>query len=518
MLQTVEAVSNDYQILVEPASGWVEARRGEVLLARTNRAQVMYETRREPVIYFPLEDLMVPLTPDPDFQTFCPFKGTASYFDIEVEGARFGRAVWQYKHPLPESAALAGYIAFMPGVADVIDTGLTELKVSPGHNISGPIVDWMLREAPAIGSAEALTAELGRTLVRNGVAVFRLSVLIWSLHPQIAGRRYVWTRDGDKVEAFEASHEGISTSEAYKTSPFHYVSQGLGGVRQKLDVNPEEFRFSIMGDLREQGATDYVAMPMPFSGGQINILTIASDHPKGFTTANLGLIFECAPILSRLYEVFALKSNAEGLLETYLGARTGARVLGGEIRRGDGDVIDAAILFCDLRSSTRLESELGREAYLELLNHFFEVTTEVVNAHSGEVLKFIGDAVMAIFPVTAGQGEACRQAVQASLEIVRQLAEPKSDAQPPVECGIGVAFGDVTYGNVGSRERLDFTVIGGAANLAARLSDYGKTVGQSIVVAEGVCNDPSLKPIPLGELELRNVSRPIGAFALCAVD
>ena len=518
MLQTVEAVSNDYQILVEPLSGWVEARRGGVLLARTNRAQVMYETRREPVVYFPLEELNVQLIPDADFQTFCPFKGTASYFDLELEGARIERAVWQYKHPLPESAAIAGHVAFMPGVADVIDTGLTELKVSPGRNISGPIVDWLLRQAPAIGTAEELTAALGRTLVEHGVAVFRLSVLIWSLHPLIAGRRYVWTRDGDKVEAFDASHEGISTSEAYKSSPFHYVSQGLGGVRQKLDVNPEEFRFSIMGDLREQGATDYVAMPMPFSGGQINILTIASDHPKGLTTANLGLIFECAPILSRLYEVFALKSNAEGLLETYLGARTSARVLGGEIRRGDGDVIDAAILFCDLRSSTRLESELGREAYLELLNHFFEVTTEVVNAHSGEVLKFIGDAVMAIFPVSQGRAEACQGAVMSALEIVRKLAEPENEGRSTVECGIGVAFGEVTYGNVGSKERLDFTVIGGAANLAARLSDYGKTVGQSIVVAEGMCSDPSLNPIPLGEIELRNVAEPVQAFALRAID
>jgi len=518
MTNTAQTMSNDYQILVEPVPGLVEARRGNTVLARTTRALVMYETRLSPVVYFPMEDVLAPMRPAANLQTFCPFKGTASYFEVECDGVWLERAIWCYPNPLPESAALEGYVAFMPGVADHIDTGGALLRNSPDRSISGPIVDWLLREAPSIKTPEELTAAFARRLVQEGVAVSRLSVLIWSLHPMIAGRRYVWTRDDDKIEAFEALHEGIRTSEAYKTSPFYHVSQGRGGVRQKLDANPEEFQFSIMGELREQGATDYVAMPMPFSGGQINILTLASDYPMGFTTANLGLIFECSSILSRLYEVFALKGNAQGLLETYLGARTGARVLGGEFRRGDGDVIDAAILFCDLRSSTRLETELGRDTYLDLLNHFFETTTDIVNAHNGEVLKFIGDAVMAIFPVSQGQDEAGHQAVRSSLEIVKQLSNPEEDGFPPIECGIGVAFGDVTYGNVGSKERLDFTVIGSAANLAARLSDYGKTVGQSIVVASGVCDDPDLNPKFLGSLELRNVTRPVEAFALPVED
>jgi len=269
-----------------------------------------------------------------------------------------------------------------------------------------------------------------------------------------------------------------------------------------------------MQDLKTEGATDYVAMPLPFSNGQINVLTLTSDHPKGFTTANLGLIFECSSVLSRYYEVFALKENAQALLETYLGKRTGKRVLGGEIRRGDGDEIDAAILFCDLRGSTRLESSLGREAYIKLLNAFFEETTEIINEHGGEVLKFIGDAVLAIFPADADQAAACRQALNSAKKIVERIYDPApEDGSSAIDCAIGIAFGGVTYGNVGSRERLDFTVIGTAANIAARLGDYGKLSDHKIVTTRDIAHSDD-SAFSLGPVELHNVAAPVEAYAV----
>ena len=401
----------------------------------------------------------------------------------------------------------------MPNVVTRIEHDGAEFESPFGGNISGPTVDWLLREAWLAKSPDELISALGKKLVEDGVAVYRMSVLIWSLHPMIAGQNCIWLRDNDEVTSRYPSYE-LLESPVFRESPFQHVANGLGGIRQKLDTNPDEFDFPIMDDLKEQGVTDYVAMPLPFSDGRINVLTLACDHPEGFTTANLGLIFECSALISRLFEVFALTMNATSLLETYLGKRTGARVLGGKIRRGDGDVIDAAILFCDLRNSTGLETELGRDAYLSELNRFFEVTTDVVNEHDGEVLKFIGDAVLAIFPAGSGHAQACAQAAKSAGEIAWKLQHPEEEAGVPLNCAIGIAFGEVTYGNVGSKERLDFTVIGSAANIAARLGDHGKVVGHEIVATKEVAIEAGCSSKALGPVQLHNVSGPVEAFAL----
>jgi adenylate cyclase len=223
-------------------------------------------------------------------------------------------------------------------------------------------------------------------------------------------------------------------------------------------------------------------------------------------------------VISRFYEVFTQKENARTLLETYVGKRTGARVLGGEIRRGEGDDIDAAIMFCDLRGSTLLEESLGRAEYIKLLNQFFETTSTIIQEHEGEVLKFIGDAVLAVFPGSSDTQAACAQALQSARDIVTRLdALAAEDGGHPFECAIGIAFGRVTYGNVGSQERLDFTVIGRAANIAARLGDYGKAVGHRIVVSDHVAGldaDKSAEMVALGPVSLHNVSQPVESFAV----
>lgn len=210
------------------------------------------------------------------------------------------------------------------------------------------------------------------------------------------------------------------------------------------------------------------------------------------------------------------RENAQVLLETYVGKRSGARVLGGEIRRGDGDDIDAAIMFCDLRNSTALEETLGRDEYIDLLNAFFETVSGIVHDHDGEVLKFIGDAVLAVFPAGDDAAKARTNAQLSAIEIVEKLAELRNGENDyHCDCSIGVAYGRVTYGNVGSQERLDFTVIGQAANIAARLGEYGKTAGHRIVVSHDI--EPACKQaIPLGEIKLHNVSQPISSFALQA--
>ena len=508
-----EISDRHYGITVEPLEGRVQAWRNGKLLASSTRAKVMYETRLPAAIYFPREDLAVCDCAPTDAQTFCPFKGTAEYLDAVVGGETLKNAVWSYALALPEAAEVEGFVAFMPGTVTDFDLGTNVLHPPSGGNLTGPLVDWLLRDAARIDTAEDLLGELAARLQDSGMALSRLAVMIWSLHPMIAGRRHLWTRDSGAVNVMTATND-ILTQPEYLSSPLRHVSNGLGGVRQKIGMEYGAASFPIIEDLRAMGATDYVAMPLRFSDGRINVLTLTSDHPDGFSTADLGLIFEISAVLSRYLEVFTLQATAQSLLETYVGKRTGARVLGGEIRRGDGDEIDAAIMFCDLRESSLLEERLGRADYIELLNGFFDTVSARIVAEGGEVLKFIGDAVLAVFPAGDAPDQARARALAAARAIVAELDAPGPQAAGQrLDCAIGVAFGRVTYGNVGSQERLDFTVIGQPANIAARLGDYGKGVNERIVVTEDIAGaTPDARP--LGPLRLHNVSRPVVSFAV----
>ncbi|KUJ77900.1 guanylate cyclase [Ruegeria marisrubri] len=505
--------SKGYGIDIEPLKGRVAIYRGDTLLAESSRAKVMYETRLPPTIYFPREDVRVDLSDPTELQTFCPFKGTATYHDVLLGEERITNAVWTYETALPESIGIQGHVGFMPNAHTRIDLGENKLRKGDDGNISGPLIDWLLREASGIKTPEDFTRALAEKMLEHGIAVQRLGILVWSLHPLIAGKHYIWEKGAAEISTFAPTYE-IYDHPAYTNSPLRHVSNGLGGVRQRLTDSRLEDSFPIMEDLRAKGATDYVAMPMPFSDGRTNVLTLTCDHPDGFTTANLGLIFECSAIIGRYYEVFVQRENAQTLLETYLGKRTGARVLGGEIRRGDGDEIDAAIMFCDLRNSTALEESLGRNAYLSLLNGFFETVSEIVNENGGEVLKFIGDAVLAVFPAGDDATAAQANALRSAKDIVERLAELRASAEDThCDCAIGLSYGRVTYGNVGSRERLDFTVIGQAANIAARLGDYGKSNGHRIVASQEI--QPVLSDAaPLGQVRLHNVSRPVACYAI----
>ena len=328
----------------------------------------------------------------------------------------------------------------------------------------------------------------------------------------------------------QVSHtpRGALHGEAYLKSPERFVSEGLGGVRQCLDAEDPEFRFPIMAELREAGGTDYVAMPLPFSDGQVHTLTLTSDHPRGFSVADLGQVFESIPVLSRLFEVHTLRGNTSVLLDTYLGTRTGRQVLNGLTQRGDGESIHAVIWFCDLRESTTMADSMPSEQFLEVLNLFFDSVAGAILECGGEVLRFIGDAVLAIFPfdekaprtsVAAGDAaRVCFKAVEAVREAERPVAEvngAREDAErPEIRYGIGLHVGDVTYGNIGTPERLEFTVIGAAANEAARIESLSKTLGASVVISDEFAKYFPESLVSLGRHSLRGVAGEREIFTL----
>lgn len=504
------SVHKSYRITVEPALLPMQAVHKGAVLADSAKALVMHETGLPSFHYFPREDVADGLLVPSERRTFCPFKGTASYWHLELPDGRIENGAFSYEMPFDQVRDVAGHIAFLD---DSLDQPLSLDATKMDY--AGPLVDWLLRDAWLCQTPGELTEQFGRAMIEAGIPLWRISVGVWTLHPQLAGRGYIWHRGDGKAKDFNTPH-GMLSTQGYLNSPVRHVSEGLGGVRQRLDVaGVTEFRFPVMEELRQRGGTDYVAMPLPFSDGQINTMTLTSDDPAGFTTADLGMVFQCVFGLSRFYETMTLRQNASTLLTTYLGKRSGMRVLNGETQRGAGEEITAAILTCDLRDSTQFAASLPRLAYLDLLNDFFETVAEPILSRQGEVLKFIGDGVLAIFPVDGDPGAACTSARDAAMEIISRLSET---TDPPLRCAIGVHVGEVTFGNVGAPERLDFTVIGSVAAISARLSDQCKVMDQSVLlsgaVKEALNEDLDEDLVSLGQVELHNVPEPTEIYTI----
>jgi len=514
-----------YRIDIAAGAGRIAAVMDGVVVADTTNALVLRETFLPPAFYFPRADVDQSILQRGEFRTFCPFKGTASHWSVRLPGGLVENAAWSYDRPIDVGGPLGDHICFYGDKVDAWQGDENMLALRNEAPVSHPgsfaLANWVITEAWAAKTAEELTLRLAQRLIDTGIPLMRMNIGIWTLHPQLINAGFNWHRDQEGVHSY-SSPRGLLQSEAYLRSPVRYVTEGLGGARQRLDVENPEFQFPVMDDLRAEGATDYVAMPLPFSNGQINSLTLATDHPDGFRVANLGQFYLALPMLSRLYEVFTLRDNTSVLLDTYLGARTGQRVLNGLTQRGDGETIHAVIWFCDLRGSSTLADTMPRDEFLNDLNQFFDALAGSVLDHGGEVLRFIGDAVLAIFPTegdTAGTlANTCYTALDAVREAERRMTElnaARAEAgKDALGYGVGLHLGDVTWGNIGTPERLEFTVIGAAANEAARIESLCKELETPVLISETFA---AAFPEPLtskGRHDLRGVDQPMEIFTL----
>jgi adenylate cyclase len=329
----------------------------------------------------------------------------------------------------------------------------------------------------------------------------------------VLGSGHLWRSSDDTVESVDLAHR-VRDEERFLSSPFIPIFERGGGVRRRLENADAVLDFPILRELRELGMTDYAAMPMAFSDGQVHALSVTTDAPGGFATEHLGHLHEVLPLLGRLVEVHALRQTARTLLDTYLGTRTGARVLGGSIRRGDGEVISAVIWWADLRGSTRYQDRLDRGRYLELLNDFFECTAGCVLAEGGEVLKFVGDAVMAIFPLL-DDPDAPLAAMRATRAAIAKLAARNAaGSEPALSAAIAMHLGEVSYGNIGVEGRLDFTVTGPAVTEVARLESLSKQLDTLVVASRAIAASVPDAFVSLGTHPLRGVAEPMEVFTL----
>lgn len=367
-----------------------------------------------------------------------------------------------------------------------------------------------------IANLPDLVRGLGHAINEANIPLMRLRLTLRTLHPQLAGLSHVWLRDGDTIEEFWPPLS-ILREETFLRSPYALLYQGAGAVRRRLDIPQITLDFPVLEELRAQGATDYVALPLVFTDGRINAMTIATDRPGGFASAELQRLAELMPVLARLMEVHALRRTAKTVLETYLGRLTGERVLNGLIHRGEGEDIHAVIWLCDLRHSMALADSLPRQAFLDVLNEYLECMASAVMVHDGEVLKFIGDAMLAIFPLASAADDASHHenavqsfnAIAAAREAIGRVEDLNQRrarrGEQPLGFGIALHLGDVMYGNVGAPGRLDFTVIGPTVNEVARLETMCKTLARPLVISAKLAAVSPEKLVSLGVHKVRGM-------------
>ena len=512
-----------YRLTLEPGRRRIRADFGGETIAESDRVLVMHETRLPPVYYFPRDDVRMDLLRKTEHRTHCPFKGNASYWTLEAGGRTAKNAVWGYEEPYDEAEGVRDCVAFFWGAMDAWfedGTAARQPVFTDTNDGENPFVDWLVTRAWTASSSERLVEDLVRCLIEAGMPVSRLRIVIRTLHPHLFAMTYGWNEDANEVAVWKAPHTML-LSDDYQDSPFAAIINGEGGVRRRLEGPDPKLDYPVLEELRAEGATDYVAMPMRFSDGQLNVISMSSRTPGGFTVRDLGRLYEVLPLLSRLFEIQALKTNASTLLGTYLGRNTGQRVLDGLIKRGDGETIHAVIWFSDLRNSTPMSEKLPSEAYLGMLNDFFDCMVGAITESGGEVLKFIGDAVLAIFPIAYSGGtslEACERAmaaVRSARDRIQRVNRQRGEEELPVlEFSVALHRGDVTYGNIGSAERLDFTVIGAPANQTARIQELCKVLNVPVLISAAFAERFTGDLVSLGRHGLKGVNKLIEILTL----
>ncbi|MGI9487755.1 MAG: adenylate/guanylate cyclase domain-containing protein [Geminicoccaceae bacterium] len=383
------------------------------------------------------------------------------------------------------------------------------------------ITEWLLGpEARNLPNAAAILKALCPRLCAAGLPLARVSFHVRTLHPQLYGVGFFWFRGRDDIEVYYARH-GVRETEDYRQSPLRLIfDEGTKEIRQSLELPDESFEFQRYAEIKAEGMTEYVALPLNFSDGKIHVSTWSTDKAGGFTDDQVAAIRQILPIVSLLIEINLNRRIAINLLNAYVGNQAGERILAGQITRGSGETIPAAIWFSDLRGFTPLSETKSRDELLDILNQYFDCLAAPIADRDGEILKFIGDAVLAIFPLT--NDDACAHALEAAIEAQSALdalnTERNEIGEPPLSAGIALHAGEVMYGNIGSTSRLDFTVIGPAVNLASRIEGLCRDLGSSILVSDAFIDhlggriDDSVDLRSLGRHRLKGIDRDVEIF------
>jgi adenylate cyclase len=370
---------------------------------------------------------------------------------------------------------------------------------------------WLVDGAPGASTSAEVLARFSAELVAAEVPIARVLVFVRTLHPDTMGRWFLWRRDHRETNVgdvpFGMQHD------FFANGPLESVIATGVPFRRRL-AGPGPFGAQILDRLKTEGVTDYVALPLCFLDGTRHVLSLATEAAGGFSDDDRALIDRVATPLARLAEILALRRTATNLLDAYVGHGAGARILSGRVQRGDVERIRCAIWFSDLRGFTTLSEERTPEEIILVLNRVFDCQVPAVQHHGGEVLKFMGDGMLAIFPVgEAGAAAVCQAALKAARAAHQGLdtlnEERAGLGAAPLAFGIGLHLGEVAYGNIGGAGRLDFTCIGPAVNLASRVESLTGTLGRPILLTADFAAASESPTEAVGSFELKGVSRPV---------
>lgn len=386
------------------------------------------------------------------------------------------------------------------------------------------VADWLIDGARSAADTQRVLGELCDRLLSCGFPIWRVGLFLLTLHPHIMGQRFLW-KTGSAVDVNSAPFEAFQ-SDDFRNSPVRRVIDSGISVRRHLAEKDCPIDFSMLRELREEGVTDYLAVPLFFADSVVHGATFATQKPSGFTDTQIATLEAIAAPLARAVENRTLRRTASALLDTYVGNKGGTRILAGQIRRGYADTIDAAIWMSDMRGFTTLADQLAPETLLDLLNRYFDCQVPSILDRGGEVLKFMGDGLLAVFllePGGANAKEACNAALSAAREARVAVARLSRRLESRgilagglrgLRLGVALHLGQVLFGNIGSRNRLDFTCIGPAVNLAARIEKLTGKLGRTILASDEFAQQCPSEFVAVGEFDLAGFASTRKVFGL----
>ena len=381
----------------------------------------------------------------------------------------------------------------------------------------GDITRWILAEGPHIDNEVELFDELCWRLVGDGIPLWRANLHIGTLHPQIRGFGARWWRERKITEEYRVLH-GSRATEEYRKSPIRATIERGARFRRRLAGGDGEY--PLLAKIYDAGGRDYFALPLNRTLQNYPVVSWTTDRPQGFEAAEIAALEEINPALAAIVETRAVRHIGANLIDTYLGPLVGKRVLAGQVRRGQGDRLPAAVMITDLRGFTGLSDRLPGESVIALLDDYFDAVVSPVQERHGEVLKFIGDGVLALFPAEDDRdfAAATARALNAAIETLSRIeavnrVRRESD-QSEFRAGIGLHFGEVIFGNVGALDRLDFTVVGPAVNLASRIEGLTKRLLRPLLTSRAFARICPHRLISLGFHPVRGLNQPEEVFGL----
>ena len=393
------------------------------------------------------------------------------------------------------------------------------LPETTATELSEAVIDWIFRQGRRVERFNDFVYQLAHQLNQQETSVDRLMISLLTLNPQVVATSETWLKSTDVTTPIHASH-GVRQTERYIGSPLQVIFDTNKRVRRRLTDLPEDAHRAYT-ELAEDGFTDYLALPVLFGevaepGAAIIISTKQAD---GFSDEEIEGFRRIRDFVAPVMQVHALRHLSRSLMNTYVGQRTSQKVLSGMIKRGDADVIHAALWFSDLRNFTELTESLEAPAVLKMLNDYFEFVSAAVTARGGEILRFIGDAMLIVFPIEPGldQKAACQAALDSAMDAQTTIQtlnhQRRRHGEPIIEFGVGLNIGEVIYGNVGAADRLDFTVMGPAVNRTARLESLTKSLGSNILFSAEFADQIDLPVRNLGEYPMKGISTPQVVYA-----